>query len=114
MQGHLSNLCALVGLQHLEEDCRSCYEVGYFGANASQMLSESTKMCLKSLRPQIINLVESIKLPDSLLVSAIGNSYGDIYETHLKWAKENKCNQGKGAIPMGFMENIMPILKGKL
>jgi hypothetical protein len=47
-------------------------------------------------------------------VSAIGNSYGDIYETHLKWAKESRLNDNKGSIPDGYMEYIMPILQGKL
>ena len=47
-------------------------------------------------------------------MSAIGNSYGDIYETHLEWAKNSRLNQNKGAIPDGYMENIMPILQGKL
>jgi hypothetical protein len=32
------------------------------------------------LRPQMIPLVEAIGIPDGQLTSAIGNSYGDIYE----------------------------------
>ena len=50
------------------------------------------------------------------LQSAIGNSFGDIYETHLKWAKESRLNTTKlgDAIPDGYMEYIMPILKAKL
>ena len=49
-------------------------------------------------------------------MSAIGNSYGDIYETHLRWAMGSKMNQTKlgDAIPDGYMENVMPILKGKM
>jgi hypothetical protein len=47
-------------------------------------------------------------------MSAIGNSYGDIYETHLEWAKNSRLNDNKGSIPDGYMENIMPILQGKL
>ncbi len=49
-----------------------------------------------------------------MIVSAIGNSYGDIYETHLEWAKNSKLNKTKGNIPEGFETYIMPILKGKL
>jgi len=51
-----------------------------------------------------------------VLQSAVGNSYGDIYETHLRWAKESKLNKTKGgdAIPDGYIEYIMPILKAKL
>ena len=43
-------------------------------------------------------------------MSAIGNSYGDIYSTHLEWAKTSRLNDNKGSIQDGFMEYIMPIL----
>lgn len=51
-----------------------------------------------------------------MLNSAIGNSYGDIYETHLRWAKNSRLNKTKAgdAIPDGYIEYVMPILKGKL
>lgn len=56
--------------------------------------------------------MESFNHPDESLLSAIGNSYGDIYETHLEWAKDSNLNHTKlgDAIPDGFMENMMPIL----
>ena len=98
----------------LEEDCKACYETGYFGPRSAKILSDAVKELLVRIRPQIIPLAESFAFPDSLLMSAIGNSYGDIYETHLKWAQESKLNQQKGGIPVGFMENLMPILQGKL
>ena len=47
---------------------------------------------------------------DNDLMSAIGNSYGDIYETHLEWAKTSRLNDNKGSIPDGYIENILPIL----
>ena len=43
-------------------------------------------------------------------MSAIGNSYGDIYETQLEWAKTSRMNQYKDGIPKGHKEMIMPIL----
>jgi len=72
------------------------------------------KILLVRIRPQVIPLVELWGAHDSELVSAIGNSYGDIYETHLKWATTSRLNDDKGSIPDGFMEYIMPILQGKL
>ena len=55
-------------------------------------------------------------MSDNVLCSAVGNSYGDIYETHLEWAKDSRLNKTKSgdAIPDGFIEHIMPILKAKL
>jgi hypothetical protein len=55
-----------------------------------------------------------LPITDNMLMSAIGNSYGDIYETHLEWAKTSRLNDDKGSIPLGFKEYIMPILQGKL
>ena len=48
------------------------------------------------------------------MMSAVGNSYGDIYETHLQWAKTSRLNDDKGSIPEGWNEYILPILHGKL
>lgn len=69
---------------------------------------------LLRIRPLAIPLIESIEIPDESICSAIGNSYGDIYETHLKWAKNSRMNLTKDAIPDGYMEFMMPILKGKM
>lgn len=60
----------------------------------------------------MIPLVEAFAYPDSALVSAIGNSYGDIYETQLEWAKASKLN--KTQVLPGLKEHILPILQGKL
>ena len=54
------------------------------------------------------------RIPDNFLMSAIGNSYGDIYETHLEWAKDSRMNKTPGNVPKNFHKHLMPILKGKL
>jgi hypothetical protein len=59
----------------------------------------------------MIPLIESWEIPDEILNSAIGNSYGDIYETQLQWARNSRLN--KIAVPKGF-EYFRPILTGKL
>ena len=59
-------------------------------------------------------MIESCGYTDEIVCSAIGNSYGDIYETHLEWAKNSEMNKQKDCIPEGFMEIIMPIIRHKL
>ena len=59
----------------------------------------------------MIPLIESWEYPDEILISAIGNSYGDIYETQMEWARNSRLN--KTAVPKGF-EYFRPILTGKL
>lgn len=90
------------------------YECGYFTQGAELLVSDSIKLLLTRLRPQILNIIESFGFTDNYLMSAIGNSYGDIYETHLEWAKTSRLNDNKGSIADGFMEFMMPILQGKL
>ena len=78
------------------------------------MLDAAFNHLLTQLRPQAIPLSEIFVLPDWVLMSAIGNSYGDIYETHLEWAQTSRLNNSEGSIPKGWRENVMPILQGKL
>ena len=108
----------LYGLYYFSKDLVACYESGYFNTSVdypSLILNAINKLNL-AIRPQALSLVESIWVHDDDLQSAIGNSYGDIYETHLKWAKESRLNETKmgDAIPDGYMDYMMPILKGKM
>ena len=68
--------------------------------------------CLVQLRPQILNLVESMRIPDHVHPSVVGNEYGDIYEQQLELAQTSRLNEHE--VPPYFDELIKPILKGKL
>jgi hypothetical protein len=78
----------------MKDNASSCYECGYFvaGQKYSIFVAEAIKHLLMEIRPFAISLVESYGISDQVLTSAIGNSYGDIYETHLRWAKGSKLN----------------------
>jgi hypothetical protein len=56
-------------------------------------LDRAFEKVIKKIRPQIISLAECKMLPDNVLHSNIGNSYGDIYELQLRLAKESSLNQ---------------------
>ena len=116
LEGHLTNLCLLYGLQQLKQDPSACYESGFFsGKPYSKYIDTAIKHLLKAIRPYALSLIEGFDHSDMVLMSAIGNSYGDIYETHLRWAKDSKLNHTKlgDAIPDGYLENVVP-LRGKL
>jgi len=91
---NLTNLCMLYGLHQLYKDNKACYESGYFASYPySEYILESMKQINKEIRPVALSIIEgSADVPDNLLLSAIGNSYGDIYETHLEWAKNSRLN----------------------
>ena len=116
---HITNLCKVFGLNLLINNCMGCYECGYFQSTQesfSSLILGAIKKINLEIRPQAINIVESIGVRDQWITSAIGNSYGDIHETHLEWAKTSRLNKTKAgdAIPDGYMEYIMPILKAKM
>ena len=90
----LTNLCMLFGLNIIHTDSKMVYQTGYFGSGVSysELVLNAIKQINIELRPQAISIVESFGIRDEFLQTAIGNKYGDIYETHLKWAKESRLN----------------------
>lgn len=59
----------------------------------------------------MIPLVESFGFDDNYLSSSIGNSYGDTYETSLRWAREYRMNKDR-VTPM-FQKYIKPMIEAK-
>lgn len=108
----LKNLAIIHGLDLLIKDCGSVFEAGYFGEGSFSAMRTAMAKSIGRFRPQMIPTVEAFKAHDGILVSAIGNSYGDIYETQLEWAKNSRLNKRK--IPPYFEEYIKPILQAKL
>lgn len=105
----------IYGLQTLLKDPVPLFESGFFSKGQLSLLNDAFKICLTNLRPYILPICEIFFIPDESLVSAVGNSFGDIYETHLKWAKNSRLNNAaKGSIQDGWEEFMMPILRGKL
>lgn len=78
----LQLVARIFALKQLMLDSQACYETGYFGKGAKELINESMKVLLKELRPHMIPLIElnTDELLDMSHLSAIGNKYGDIYE----------------------------------
>ena len=74
---------------------------------------ESMKAALNQLRPHMVPLAEldTTSELDLTYLSAIGNEYGDIYETQLEWAKISRLN--KKPIPSYIETIIKPIRRGE-
>ena len=81
-------------------DTAANYENGFFAPGTQGILLEASKRLMKDLRPQMVPLIEAWEFPDEVLISAIGNSYGDIYETQMEWARNSRLN--KTPVPKGF------------
>ena len=60
----------------------------------------------------MIALSETMYFPDTVMVSSIGNSYGDIYEAQLEWAQASRINSlDKNGVPPYFETYIKPFLQ---
>ena len=79
---NMQDLARLFALTELLNgaDSSAVYEAGHFAMGTASILLDASKKLMVKIRPQMISLVESWDFSDSVLVSAIGNSYGDIYE----------------------------------
>jgi Acyl-CoA oxidase len=80
LRKHVEALISLYGLNELAKDAVPLYECGYFTAGHHSQLQDGIKFITKALRPQYVSLIEAFDIPDCVLNSAVGNSYGDIYE----------------------------------
>lgn len=104
LRGHVYNLNVLSGLTFLKTNLLSAFEAGYINGSQSKLVDQACNAMLVKIRPQIIPLVELCSISDDLQPTAIGNQYGDIYETHVEWAKTSRMNDpANGSIPKGFM-----------
>ena len=56
------------------------YDSGFFNPGCKKLLYEAIDHLINLIRPQALSLCEAYGWPDRTLNSAIGNSYGDIYE----------------------------------
>jgi len=76
-------LAKVFALKQLLLDSAVCYETGFFGSGSSELLTESMNKSLQELRPHMVPLTEmnSTSEMNMSYLSAIGNEYGDIYET---------------------------------
>ena len=82
------------------ENVGPIFDAGYFTPSVSMRMNEALDIMIRNLRPQLIPLVELKASPDLVLPSNIGNSFGDIYETQLEWAKDSSMNHlDKDGVP---------------
>lgn len=89
----LWNLWKLFAAHDVYYNCSSLFEWGYFQKGHQSMLLDYIKIQLKTIRPQILPLIEWYGINDNILNSTIGNSYGDIYETQLETAVNSELNK---------------------
>ncbi|KAN0038452.1 hypothetical protein ACTA71_000630 [Dictyostelium dimigraforme] len=84
----------------------------YVEISQIDFLKKSLINFYKLLRPNLVPLVDSFDLCNTTLGSALGSYNGDVYSTLYKWASTQPFN--KNSVPLGFNENIKPLINSKL
>jgi len=74
-------------------------------------MQSALDILIKRIRPQMLPLGEIKNYPDNLLVSNIGNQFGDIYEQQLEQAIDSRMqHEDIGGVPPQWEEYIKPFL----
>ena len=104
----LDILAKIFAVKQILKDPQSLYECGYFGRGSGQLIDAAYKKLLVDMRPHMIPFVEYS--PNYLhgIVSTIGNSHGDIYETQLQVAKNSRLN--KTEVPPYYEKYMKPTM----
>lgn len=107
----LLELGRIWAINSIMENVGPIFDAGYFAPSVSMRMNEALDIMVRKLRPQLIPLVELKAASDLVVPTNIGNSYGDIYETQLEWAKDSSMNHyDKDGVPPQWEEYIKPFL----
>lgn len=76
----LIDLVKICSLKSLLDDPGAAFDSGYFAPSAWRNMNAALDLLIKKIRPQILPLGEIKNYPDTMVMSNIGNYWGDIYE----------------------------------
>jgi acyl-CoA oxidase len=106
----LQRVAILFCLSTLEQETADFLTSGYLSPEQAMMIKQHTITVLKSIRPDVVALVDSFGFPDYLLNSALGESRGDVYEKMTAMAEKEHLNQTR--VAEGYKEYIRPLIHG--
>jgi acyl-CoA oxidase len=104
----LQRVAVLFCLSTLEQEAADFLTSGYLSPEQAMMIKQHTITVLKSIRPDVVALIDSFGFPDYLLNSALGESKGDVYEKMVTMAEKEPLNQTR--VAKGYKEYIRPLI----
>lgn len=115
------DLVKICSLKSLLDDPGAAFDSGYFAPSAWRNMNAALDLLIKKIRPQVLPLGEIKNYPDTMVMSNIGNYWGDIYEQQLDQAIDSRHqHEDIGGVPPQWEQYIKPFLheehqpKGKL
>ena len=85
----LQRLCLLYGIDKLLAHPLGLFESEYVSPKQISLLGERKEALLTEIRPDAIGVVDAFGYPDNTLASALGVYDGNVYETLMKYVREN-------------------------
>lgn len=87
LQPVLQRLCALFGLQNMEETMTDFVESGYVSPVVARLVRDEVRQLCLEVRSEAVALVDAFNIPDFVIDSPLGRADGNIYEEYLKVVK---------------------------
>lgn len=104
----LQRVAILFCLSTLEQETSDFLTSGYLLPSQALMIKQHLISVLKSIRPDVVALVDAFGFPDYLLNSALGESEGDVYEKMAAMAEKEPLNQS--LVAEGYQDFIRPLI----
>lgn len=104
----LQRVAILFCLSTLEQEAADFLTSGYLSPDQALMIKQHMISVLKSIRPDVVALVDAFGFPDYLLNSALGESKGDVYKKMTAMAEKEPLNQSK--VADGYQDYIRPLV----
>lgn len=104
----LQRVAILFCLSTLEQEAADFLTSGYLSPEQALMIKQHMITVLKSIRPDVVALVDAFGFPDYLLNSALGESKGDVYEKMTAMAEQEPLNKSK--VADGYEDYIRPLI----
>lgn len=104
----LQRIAVLFCLSTLEQEASDFLTSGYIVPAQALMIKQHLISVLKSIRPDVVALVDAFGFPDYLLNSALGEGEGDVYEKMAAMAEKEPLNQS--AVAEGYQSYIRPLI----
>jgi acyl-CoA oxidase len=108
----LQRVAILFCLSTMEQEAAEFLTSGYISPDQALMIKQQTIAALKSIRPDVVALVDAFDLPDYFLNSALGEREGNVYEKMTAMAEQEPLNHTK--VADGYEDYLRPLFhKGK-
>ncbi|MBM6385003.1 MAG: hypothetical protein JSY10_13610 [Paenibacillus sp.] len=108
----LQRVAILFCLSTLDQEAADFLTSGYLAPEQAMMVKQHLIQIIKTIRPDVVALVDAFDFPDYLLNSALGENNGDVYEKMVAMTEKEPMNQFK--VADGYQEFIRPLIhKGK-